>query len=192
MHSLIWFWTVGIHDAAWVQAFASVALVVLTLVTLVVLSIYAWDTHTLAKMSVEQIVLTKTERYETRRWKLQAALDCINKSRDRLLDILRLLRNGSFESKQYLPIYPENWPETTSVIQQLHPNMPLPLIELGASLQLVDSEVNAFLAGENNNERPERKKKLVFAVNEAMDKHSDAILLLKSLLINRPFSKSDE
>src|SRR5665213_396542 len=54
MHSFVWFWTVGIHDPAWVQAFAAIALVVLTIVTLLVLAFYAWDTHTLARTSVHQ------------------------------------------------------------------------------------------------------------------------------------------
>jgi hypothetical protein len=56
MHSIQWFWTTGIYDAAWVQAVAAMVLVVLTFVTLIVLSIYAKDTHTLAqtsKMSAE-------------------------------------------------------------------------------------------------------------------------------------------
>jgi hypothetical protein len=51
MHSIVWFFTTGIYDAAWVQAVAAIVLVILTFVTLIVLSIYAWDTHTLAKTS---------------------------------------------------------------------------------------------------------------------------------------------
>jgi hypothetical protein len=54
LHSIVWFWTTGIHDAAWVQAISSTVLVLLSLVTLCVLAVYAWDTHTLAKSSVEQ------------------------------------------------------------------------------------------------------------------------------------------
>ena len=54
MHSIVWFWTTGIHDPAWVQAFAAIALVLLTIVTLLVLAFYAWDTHTLARTSVHQ------------------------------------------------------------------------------------------------------------------------------------------
>jgi hypothetical protein len=51
MHSIVWFWTIGIHDPAWVQAVASIALVVLSFVTLVVLAMYAWDTDALANSS---------------------------------------------------------------------------------------------------------------------------------------------
>jgi hypothetical protein len=54
MHSIVWFWTTGIHDPAWVQAFAAIAVVVFTFVTLIVLFIYAYDTHTLARTSVNQ------------------------------------------------------------------------------------------------------------------------------------------
>jgi hypothetical protein len=59
MHSIIWFWTTGIHDPAWVQAFAAIALVLLTFVTLIVLVRYAWDTRILARTSVEQIELLR-------------------------------------------------------------------------------------------------------------------------------------
>lgn len=48
MHSIVWFFTTGRFDSGWVQAVASVALVILTLITLAVLVRYAWDTRTLA------------------------------------------------------------------------------------------------------------------------------------------------
>jgi hypothetical protein len=54
MHSLVWFWTIGIHDPAWVQAVAAIVLVLLTFVTLIYLRCYVRDTHTLAKTSVKQ------------------------------------------------------------------------------------------------------------------------------------------
>jgi len=50
----MWFWTTGIHDPAWVQAIAAVVVVAFTFVTLIVLFVYAYDTHTLAKTSVDQ------------------------------------------------------------------------------------------------------------------------------------------
>jgi hypothetical protein len=45
----------GMQDPAWVQAYSSAALVILSFVTLAVLCLYAWDTHKLAKASVEQV-----------------------------------------------------------------------------------------------------------------------------------------
>jgi hypothetical protein len=48
MHSIVWFFTIGRFDPVWVQSVASVALVILTFVTLAVLVRYAWDTRTLA------------------------------------------------------------------------------------------------------------------------------------------------
>ena len=45
----------GIHDPAWAQAYSSFLLVGLTLITLAVLCVYAWDTHKLAKSSIEQV-----------------------------------------------------------------------------------------------------------------------------------------
>ena len=45
----------GMHDPAGIQAYSSAALVILSFVTLAVLCLYAWDTHKLAKASVEQV-----------------------------------------------------------------------------------------------------------------------------------------
>jgi hypothetical protein len=48
VHSVVWFFTTGRFDSGWVQAAASVVLVILTFITLAVLVRYAWDTRTLA------------------------------------------------------------------------------------------------------------------------------------------------
>ena len=50
-----WLIAYRIHDPAWVQAYSSAALVVLSIITLTVLFLYAWDTHKLANASVEQV-----------------------------------------------------------------------------------------------------------------------------------------
>jgi hypothetical protein len=42
-------------DPAWIQAGTSIALCILTVLTLIVLCIYARDTHKIAKTSVEQL-----------------------------------------------------------------------------------------------------------------------------------------
>jgi hypothetical protein len=42
-HAIQWFFSTGIHDPAWVQAIAAVAVVVFTFVTFIVLFIYAYD-----------------------------------------------------------------------------------------------------------------------------------------------------
>jgi hypothetical protein len=55
MHPFVWFWTTGIHDPVWLQAFGTIALVVLTLATLIYLRSYVRDTRTLARTSVQQI-----------------------------------------------------------------------------------------------------------------------------------------
>ena len=42
-------------DPSWIQAGTSIVLCILTVMTLIVLCIYAWDTHKIAKTSVEQL-----------------------------------------------------------------------------------------------------------------------------------------
>jgi hypothetical protein len=50
-HAIVWFWNTGLHDPAWVQGFAAVAVVFLSLATLCVLIKYAIDTNAQAKAS---------------------------------------------------------------------------------------------------------------------------------------------
>ena len=45
----------GIHDPAWVQSYWTAVLVALSVLTLLVLCRYAWDTYKLANASVEQV-----------------------------------------------------------------------------------------------------------------------------------------
>jgi hypothetical protein len=41
-------------EAAWIEAIATALLALFTLITLIVLCVYAWDTKTIARASVEQ------------------------------------------------------------------------------------------------------------------------------------------
>ncbi len=50
-----WLVAYRIHDPAWVQAYSSAVLVILSFITLAVLIRYAWDTRKLANTSVEQV-----------------------------------------------------------------------------------------------------------------------------------------
>jgi len=79
--------------------FAAIALVVLTLVTLIVLSIYAWDTHTLARTSVEQINLTKQERDIRAMRDYHHAYDSFFKIQADLTLISKSLADGTFGTK---------------------------------------------------------------------------------------------
>lgn len=83
MHSLIWFWTTGIHDPAWVQAIAAAAVVVLSFVTLAVLVVYAYDTHTLAKtskVSAEAALLNAKAVMDSERAWMIAEMNPLSKS----------------------------------------------------------------------------------------------------------------
>ena len=55
LNSVHWFFKSGIYDAAWMQAVTSLMLVFLTIATLLVLFVYARDTHKLANASIEQV-----------------------------------------------------------------------------------------------------------------------------------------
>src|ERR1035437_6051402 len=117
MHSIVWFWTTGIHDPAWVQAVAAVVLVALTIVTLAVLAVYTRDTHTLAKVSVKQIALALEERSVSLARQNHAAFDCVMKARDDVEAIGRSQIDGTFGTKPQPPIYPHRSEEHTSELQ---------------------------------------------------------------------------
>jgi hypothetical protein len=168
MHSIQWFWTTGIHDPAWVQAIAAVAVAMLTITTLAVLVIYAKDTHTLAKVSVAQITLAKQERFIDLARQYHAGFDCIIKARDDLRDLAQSLVNGTFGTKPQPPIYPKNWPDVTSAFGQRKTSMYVPLASLGVDMRTVDSAVKAFFDATDNNEKMLREGLVCKAVEEAV------------------------
>lgn len=168
MHSIVWFWTIGIHDPVWVQAIAACVLVALTFVTLAVLAVYAWDTHTLARVSVEQIDLVKKETTFENIRRNQFAYDCIFKTNDEVIKILRSLADGTFGTKAQPAIYPERWPEVTSALVRRKADMDQPLIKLGISLRAVDFAVGAFADASNNDDKREREMAVRKAVGDAV------------------------
>ncbi len=119
MHSIVWFWTTGIHDPAWVQAVASIALVLLTLVTLIYLRIYVRDTRTLARVSVEQIQLVKVDRETDSTVKLMASARCFSQVQANLALLRKSLDNGSFETTKPETFYPENWADVMTALRSL-------------------------------------------------------------------------
>jgi hypothetical protein len=182
MHSLVWFWTVGLHDPSWVQAFAAIALVFLTAATLVILYFYARDTRTIAKTGIDQIRIAEEERSRERSWKIQAAVDCVHGSRDCLVAMKNSLKEDKdrFGERPPQPLYREDWPEITSVLYQIDPRMRIPILEFGGSLKKVDQAVVRFLAAHFTDE--EAPKELVSAIEDSIKKHNVAVLQLKSLV----------
>jgi hypothetical protein len=167
MRSIEWFWTTGIHDPAWVQAVTSVALLGVTLVTLIVLFFYAWDTHTLAKTSVEQIDLIKKERSVQTMRNVHAAFDCFFKVRDDLNAIVQSFVDNTFGTKPQPPSYPDNWPDVASALNLQNPSTMQPTIALGIQLRHVDFAVREFNAASNNNDKIALEEKVKAAVLSA-------------------------
>lgn len=168
MHSIVWFVTTGIHDPAWVQAIAAVAVAVLTFITLVVLAIYARDTHTLARVSVAQITLAQQERSIDLARQYHFGFDCIIRARDDLRDLAQSLVDGTFGTKPQPPIYPKSWPDVTSAFGQRKTGMYVLLASLGVDMRTVDSEVKAFFDATDNDEKMLREGLICKAVEEAV------------------------
>jgi hypothetical protein len=169
MHSIVWFWTTGIHDPTWVQAVASVVLVVLTILTLAVLAVYTRDTHTLAKVSVKQIALALEERSVSLARQNHAAFDSVMKARDDVEAIGRSLIDGTFGTKPQPPIYPDNWPDVTSALGQRKTSMYLLMASLGVDLREVDSAVKSFFDASDNNEKILHEGLVCKAVEQAVE-----------------------
>ncbi len=181
MHSIVWFCTTGIHDPSWVQAVAASALVVLTLVTLAVLAVYTWDTHTLAKVSVEQIKLVKEEHsFETMR-RSQAAYDLIFMTNDNVRRIGQSLVDGTFGAKPQLRVYPSGWPDATTALVHRKAGMAHPLITFGVSLRAVDLAVEAFAEASNIDDKRRREAEVRKAVGEAAKNCASLIDAMKEL-----------
>lgn len=170
MHSIIWFFTTGIHDPAWVQAIAAVVLVVFTFVTLVYLRIYVRDTRTLAKTSVEQMSIVKKEyEFEAMR-RFQTAYDCIFKTNDGVRSILQSFVDGTFGTRPQLPIYPQNWPDVTAALIQHNSDFTEPVISFGVYLRAVDLAVGAFFEASSSDEKIKCENVVRKAVEDAAGK----------------------
>lgn len=167
MHSIVWFWSCGIRNPAWVQAIAAVVLVVLTLVTLIYLRTYVRDTHTLANTSVEQINLVKKQNAYNAMLRTQTAFDTVFKANDDLREILQLIIDGTFGAEPQLPIYPQNWPEVTSAFIQYKSDMAHPAISCGVTLRAVDLAVRAFFRASKDDVKRVRLIDLHKSLDEA-------------------------
>lgn len=167
MHSIEWFWTIGLHHAAWVQAIASAVLVALTFVTLGVLCIYAWDTHRLAETSVQQIKLIKNDREITAMRNFHIAYDRILKVQMDLNAVLESLADGTFGTRSQCQVYPQNWPEITSFLMQRVSTAMQPAIKLGIELRCVDAAVKSFFNATDHSEKQNRVSHVRTALNNA-------------------------
>jgi hypothetical protein len=169
MHSIMWFWTTGIHDPAWVQAIAAVAVVVFTLATVIVLFIYAYDTHTLAKTSVEQIGLAKLEREELKTLKLHAANHRFLKVQVDVNSLMQSIIDGTFATKPRAPLCPDNWPDIAYALALKTPNVISAVIALGIQLQIVDFAITEFFSASNNDEKTACELKIRAALSRAAE-----------------------
>jgi hypothetical protein len=181
MHSIVWFWTTGIHDPAWVQAFAAIVLVALTLVTLIYLRSYVKDTHTLARTSLEQIILAREERsFEVAR-KSHAAYDCLMKAKDDLEDVGKSLVDGTFGSKPQPAIYSESWPDVTSAFGQRKFSTYTLMASLGVDLRGVDLAVKDFFSASDNNEKILREVFVCKKVEDAVESYKSVMSALEEI-----------
>lgn len=164
MHTLVWYFTLGKHDPAWVQAAASVAVVALSVITLAVLFVYAWDTHTLAKTSAEQMQLMKKDRDAAAMRNYHAALDCFLKVQVDLTTVLQSIADHSFGTKLVAPVYPNNWPDVTAALLERVPNTAGPSIRLSIRLRRVDSAVSEFFNAADNDDKRTSESKVTEAL----------------------------
>ncbi|MGA2086583.1 MAG: hypothetical protein ABSG60_13815 [Terracidiphilus sp.] len=178
MHSIMWFWTAGIHDPAWVQAIAAVAVVVLTLVMVIVLFIYAYDTHTLARTSVEQIGLAKLEREELKTLKRHVANDRFLKVQADVTLLMRSIIDGTFGTKPPPPLYPDNWPDVAIALALRTPSVISAVIALGIQLRSVDFAIVEFFNASNNDEKTACELKVRTSLSRAAEESTKLSNLL--------------
>ena len=178
MHSIMWFWTTGIHDPAWVQAIAAVAVVVFTLVTVIVLFIYAYDTHTLAKTIVEQIGLAKLDREELKTIKRHVANDRFLKVQADLTLLMQSIIDGTFGTKPPPPLYPDNWPDVAIVLALRTRSVISAVIALGIQLRSVDFTIAAFFSASNNDEKTACELKVRTSLSRAIEESTKLSNLL--------------
>lgn len=160
-HDLVWFFTTGRFDPAWVQ-------VVITTITLAVLIWYACDTHTLAKTSVEQIKFAKRQYDSELDRNYHVAYDCVFKIQNDLIEILSSFVTHTFGTASFSAVYPEDWPDIASALRQHIPDTAKNAIDLGIMLRNVDFSIGQ-LNGAPEKDKAVCEKKVLDAVQTALE-----------------------
>jgi len=143
-HSIQWFVSLGIHDAAWVQAITNVGLLVLSVFTLAALVIYAYDNHRLAKSSVSSLKLLLDQDERSMMESYAVAYDVFLAVQGDLALLLRTVLNGSLSQKQPAAICPANWPILSVAIWRKVPKAMKPWVSLNVALRTLDSSVKDY------------------------------------------------
>jgi len=190
MHDLIWFFTTGRFDPAWVQAVMSTLALMATIATLGVLIVYACDTRKLAKSSVEQskvteqqlrvaqdaLILSQEQHKKALQEKAHNSLKNFHRAYAALFDIKLRIEDEDAERNRLritprstpAPIRPPDWHEIAAAIYEQVPAAEEIVIGLGTRLQELD---NAMLHYWNDvgpvQTEPEALRELGLALNEA-------------------------
>jgi hypothetical protein len=160
VQSIKWFWTIGIHDPLWVQAVATVALIVVALLALIILCRFAWDARKLANVSSEHIAFVKDERDAEQLRKYHGAYDTLSKIREDLISLAQRSSETTFGTRQVDPVYPPNWPQICSDLYRRVPDAAQPLFDFGLNLRRVDTAIREFLDASTLGNLQERKEKV--------------------------------
>lgn len=171
MDSIAWFWFVGRHDPTWVQAVSSVALVVLTTITLIVLGLYARDTHTLAKTSAEQIAIARKEHEALAMRNYHIAYTSFLQVQRNLYSARQAsVRNFLRHPRTFCP---SNWADVTSAFFARTPSTAKPAIDLGVELSELDFVLEEFYRANLAGESAVAELKVADAIREASEKCED-------------------
>ncbi|MHB1675538.1 MAG: hypothetical protein ACYCSP_14945 [Acidobacteriaceae bacterium] len=168
-HAIQWFWTVGRHCPAWVQAETNLALLLLSALTLLVLFFYARDNHRLAANSEFTLMFLKNQEEHAIMGDYAAAYDTFYAVQGSLTSLLRTVVNGTFSTRKPPPMFPANWPQLTVPIALRATSATDGWVQLGVSLRKLDFETADYFAAATEEERRERLVDFRKALDNAID-----------------------
>lgn len=201
MHSIVWFLTTGRFDAGWVQAVASIALVVLTLITLYFLRKYVLDTHTLAEASVKQmkstmeqlkvaenmLTLSMQKQKEEREERADLSLRRRHYAYAAFLDIEVRLNVASEELTLTIFGYPNpalmrpaDWPEIAGSFYEEFRDAEEPAIRLGLYLQQVDHALAHYTRTDERDAKLKAQDAALAAIDTAKQEFGKLLAVLKA------------
>jgi hypothetical protein len=201
VHSIVWFFTTGAFESDWVQAVASIALVVLTFITLYFLRRYVLDTKTLAETSVKQmestmkqlkvaedmLTLSMQKQKEEREERADLSLRRRHFAYSAFLDIE--VRLNAANEELTLRIFghpdpalmrPPDWPDIAGSFYEEFRDAEEPAITLGLYLQRADHALAHYTRTDERDAKLKAQDDALAAIDTAKEEFGKLLAVLKA------------
>lgn len=186
MQSLNWFWSVGRFDPAWVQAVSGELTALFAFASFALLCRYALDTYRLAKSSVEQIAISKSELEKQQRKAAHVAYDLYLKVQADINALMASVVDGTFGSQRPADLYPDEWPDAVAAFRTLSAEALSPAMRLGIALRTVDFALRNYFRSVDTSARAEHLGDVHLALRTTAEESESLLAALPRNVLKEP------